>query len=1019
MNTDERLLNLVVRWEELRDAGLDITPEELCRDCPELLEALVQRLRSLQSMNVLLQRDFDKPAGPAVRPARGNTTPQLVTTPTQDSPGEEQPVLPGYELLGELGRGGMGVVYRARQTGLNRLVAVKMILGGSHAGASDMTRFRGEIEVIAALQHPNLVQIYEVGERSGQPYYSMEFVDGSNLDAQIGGRPQPPREAAKLLETLARTLEVVHRQGIIHRDLKPANILLTREGIPKVTDFGLAKRMASGAGPTVTGQVVGTPCYMAPEQAAGRTREIGPAVDVYALGVILYEMLTGKPPFEAETPWETMRQVVTEEPIPPRRWQPKVPRDLETICLKCLEKEPWRRYPRAGDLADDLRRFLDGWPPIQARPVGVLERGWKWVRRQPTVAALLLICVLALLALPVGFVVSRAQRAEDHRQQLVRLQVIEGVNALDSGDWFTALLWFTEALARDQENPERETMHRLRIGTLLHQCPRLQQYWFHKGPVNCVRFSPDGRRIITASNDGTAQVWDVVTGQAVGSPLNHQSAVKDASFSPEGNSVVTAGQNGVALVWSLETGQPSAPSLQHGGIVYCASFSADGKRILTGSEDAAARIWDVASGRLLTPLLLHRGPVRAAVFSRDGSRVVTASDDHTARVWDGHTGHPVGPPLLHEGRVTCVDCSHDGRRVVTGSQDQDGRVWDSQTGEQLARPLRHRGTLNAVSFSPTARRVLTGSADDSAALWLSVGGERLGRSMLHRSDVKAAVFSPDGRWVVTGSDDNTARVWEANSSDPVTPLLQHCATVQCASFSPEGRLVVTGTTGGTARLWALNAVPHVAVLAEQAPDALPEKRGQWWSTDRRWLVTIEPNNRAQVRRGDTGKAVGTALTHAGTILSAAFNADGTRLVTTSDDNTALIWDPATGSRLIQIARHPGSVRAAAFSPDSRLLVTLCIDGTARVWDTRTGDPLTPPLRCGGHAVRVFFDPDGTRVNVVASDRVLWSWDLRYETRSVIQLRLLARVLAGSLIDAGSQLQPLGPDALRQDWLLLQ
>ena len=564
MSTEERVLDLVLRWEELREAGRPVSPEELCRDCPELLPILVKRLRSLESMDSLLHGDQGSVGSGGL-----NTTPHVGTISIEVPKSAEAPLLPGYEILGELGRGGMGVVYRARQVKAGRVVAVKMILGGPHAGSNDMTRFCAEYEILARLHHPNLVQIYEVGECDYRPYYSMELVEGLALDEKIDGQPQPPREAAEMVEILARTVEVVHRQGIIHRDLKPANILLTPDGIPKVTDFGLAKRLGNGSGPTVSGQVLGTPSYMAPEQASGLTREIGPTVDVYALGVILYEMLLGKPPFLGETPWETMRQVVSNEPIPPRRVQPKVPRNLETICLKCLSKEPWRRYPRAGDLADDLRRFLDGWPPIQARPIGPLERGWKWVRRHTALAALLAISVLTVVGFPAGYLVYGARlswalhqyekdRAETNRRQIVRLEIREGNHALEEGDWYTALLWFTEALALDEGDPAQEQMHRIRIGTLRRQLPSLQQYWFHNGPVNHVEFSRDGRRILTASEDKTAQVWDVRTGAAVGPALVHQGAVLDASFSPDGDRVVTASKDGLAQVWSVGTGKPSA-----------------------------------------------------------------------------------------------------------------------------------------------------------------------------------------------------------------------------------------------------------------------------------------------------------------------------------------------------------------------------------------------------------------------------------------------------------------------------
>jgi serine/threonine-protein kinase len=320
-----------------------------------------------------------------------------------------------YELLRELGRGGMGVVYQAWQTSLSRMVALKMVLAGADAGPEELARFRAEAEAVARLQHPNIVQIYQVGEHDGRPFFAMELVEGGSLDRKLAGTPRPAREAAALAETLARTVHHAHQRGIVHRDLKPANVLLTEEGTPKVTDFGLAKVLVGArADPTLTGAVLGTPAYMAPEQASGRPREVGPAADVYALGAILYELLTGRPPFLGETPLDTLEQVRARDPIPPRQLRPKVPRDLETVCLKCLRKEPGQRYASALDLADDLRRFLAG-ESIRARPVGAFERAAKWVRRRPARAALV-VAGLVVLATLLG-AGAWADRVESRRRQ--------------------------------------------------------------------------------------------------------------------------------------------------------------------------------------------------------------------------------------------------------------------------------------------------------------------------------------------------------------------------------------------------------------------------------------------------------------------------------------------------------------------------------------------------------------------------------------------------------------------------
>jgi tetratricopeptide (TPR) repeat protein/predicted Ser/Thr protein kinase len=321
------------------------------------------------------------------------------------------PQVPGYEVLGELGRGGMGVVYQARQAHPARLVALKVILAGAYADAERRARFLAEADAIARLRHPHIVQVYEVGQHGGVPFLALEFVGGGTLAQRLAGGPLPPRQAAELLEALARAVEHAHQHGVVHRDLKPSNVLLTEEGQPKVTDFGLAKQ--PGPALTATGAVLGTPSYMAPEQAEGGA--VGPAADVYALGAVLYEVLTGRPPFRAASALETLGQVRSQEPVAPGELQPATPRDLETVCLKCLEKEPARRYPSAGELADDLRRFLDG-KPVRARPVGRVERLWRWCRRNPAVAGLLAALVLALFG---GFagVTGKWREAEEAREE--------------------------------------------------------------------------------------------------------------------------------------------------------------------------------------------------------------------------------------------------------------------------------------------------------------------------------------------------------------------------------------------------------------------------------------------------------------------------------------------------------------------------------------------------------------------------------------------------------------------------
>jgi serine/threonine protein kinase len=418
-------------------------------------------------------------------------------------PCEHLPQVPGYEILNELGHGGMGVVYAARQTSLGRLVALKMLKIGMGAAQEQRQRFRTEAEAVARLRHPNIVPIYEVGEHDGLPFLALEYIGGGTLDKRARGRPQPVRGAAALVAVLARAIHYAHEQGVIHRDITPANILLSPEPnaplpsaavpadnpdpalwTPRITDFGLAKLAEGEAGRTQSGDVLGTPSYMSPEQAAGKGKSVGPAADVYALGAILYELLTGRPPFTGENAYEVLFQVVAAEPVPPRRLQPKVPRDLETICLKCLGKEPHQRYPRAADLAEDLGRFL-GDQPIQARPAGRLEHALRWCRRNPALAAASALAVAGLLTVTlvsVRFALSEKRHAEEIGEALrVSEERLRKGNRLLAQNYLQRGRTLTEKgsgalgmllLARALElAPRGETALDLAIRSQLRDCP--------------------------------------------------------------------------------------------------------------------------------------------------------------------------------------------------------------------------------------------------------------------------------------------------------------------------------------------------------------------------------------------------------------------------------------------------------------------------------------------------------------------------------------------------------------------
>ncbi len=559
----------------------------------------------------------------AAQPAEGPVTQDdpRATTPYL-SGSASPPTVPGYEILELLGRGGMGVVYRARQVSLKRIVALKMIRGGVSAGPTDLTRFRTEAEALARLQHPHIVQVHETGEHDDLPYFSLEYIGGGTLKEYLAGIPLPGREAAVLTETLARAVAAAHEQGIIHRDLKPGNILLagnapsrlTPQGerppaatlVPKIADFGLAKRLHEDSGLTQTGQVMGTPCYMAPEQAAGAGERIGPLVDVYALGALLYEMLTGRPPFQGASILDTLEQVRSQEPVLPRLLNNRVPRDLETICLKAMAKEPGRRYQAAVDLADDLQRYLRG-EPIRARASTAWERGVKWARRHPAPAALLAVSVLALLTI-LGVVAVDNRRVSASLQQMTQAKE-EAEARLElslrsqcaTRLMLVATLWKSDPVTGRQllEGPEQfpPRLRDFTWGYFHRLCDREQEpLRGHQGAISVVRCSPDGQTLATAGTDRTVRLWGPVTGQERAVLRGHTDRVTLLAFSRDGTVLASASDDRTIKLWEVATAKERTTLKGHGNRVSAVAITPDGVTVVSASLDGTVRLWDARTG---------------------------------------------------------------------------------------------------------------------------------------------------------------------------------------------------------------------------------------------------------------------------------------------------------------------------------------------------------------------------------------------------------------------------------------
>jgi eukaryotic-like serine/threonine-protein kinase len=737
-----------------------------------------------------------------------------------------------YELLEEIARGGMGVVYKARQMSLNRIVAVKTLLFGHTADGKFVKRFHAEAQAVAGLHHPNIVAIHEIGVYEGQHYFSMDYVEGQTLAERARDTPVPPGLAADYLRTIAQAVHYAHQQGVLHRDLKPSNVLVDALDQPRVTDFGLAKRLRDDSDLTHEGQVMGTPNYMAPEQAAGNRAELGPATDVYSLGAILYYLLTGRPPFLAESLEAALGLVLHAEPVTPHLLTPSIPRDLETICLKCLEKDPRQRFLSAEALADDLGRWLRR-EPILARPSTLVERMIKWTKRKPAIAALSgLLLLSASLGIPAilwqwrqatqNSAAERRARARAN-EALAEVQIQMSERLFAANDTSAALAYLALVL---RQNPTDAAVAERVFSNLTHRVLILPlvQPLHHAGAVYFAQFSPDMRRVVTASGDGTAQVWDANTGQPVTPPLRHKGPVWFAQFSPDSLRVVTASEDKTAQIWDAKTSQRVTPPFEHPWGVGFAYFSPDGKRVVTDTwePDWTLRIWDAQSGRLLSQPITNVHRLRCYPFSPDGQRLVTSYGEHSAQIWDATTGAPL-VSLKHDDFVWTAEFSLDGRRVLTACRDGTARIWDARTGEQTAPPLYHGESLWTAHFSPNGQQVVTVCNDMTIQIWDANTGRALTGPRdqtseeeaaeyeayeahvgpVHQETPRYAQFSPDGNLLLMAFG-RSPQLLSAESGSPLTAPFQH-DMLRSAQFAPDSQRVITASLNGTALIWGIKA----------------------------------------------------------------------------------------------------------------------------------------------------------------------------------------------------------------------
>jgi eukaryotic-like serine/threonine-protein kinase len=957
-----------------------------------------------------------------------------------------------YVLRKRLGRGGFGEVWRAERRQPDMTVAIKVIRP-DRVDKTNLARFSAESQALALLDHPNIARIYDAGVTdNGIPYLVMEYVQGVPLDEYCDRERLTIRQRLELMARICGAVHHAHTQGIIHRDLSPDNILIavheTDEPQPKIVDFGIAKAINKNlrlTDHTLTqdlNTLLGKPAYMAPEQAEATQSGVDTRTDIFSLGVILYEMLTGVLPISMKQLRDASIEAVLaalrgERPDPSTRFETlddetsrnaahhrgvSDPRDLHRLLrgrmqhlpMKAMRPERTKRFSSAAAMATDIRNYLEDKDFVEAAPEPWSDRAGRWIKRHkmPFVAAVL-IAVSLVAGIITTWAMWQAERARaaavaatneeihqawEARKQLVRYFSDRCWANWDDGRHATALLYVVEALRLveddvftrrasalptiPQEAGDLSKRLRTTIGTMSEMVPKLVTTVMHDGPVTHVAFAPDGLRFVTASQDGTARLWDTSTGRPVTAPMQHDDRVLYATFCPLGEHIVTAGADGTARIWCAKNAALTVPALVHHEAVSHAAFSHDGAHVVTTSWDGTARLWDTSTGMQVTEPMLHDDRVLYATFCPLGKRLVTTSLDDSARIWNAETGALIAR-LSAEDRsehgndsaiklVRHAAFSPNGQQVVTAHGDNTARVWDVTNGQPLL-TVHHRGPVWRVAYCSGGTRFATAGMDNTAMVWDADTGDpvfepfiKLGGSPSHIE------FSPDGRWIVTASADHTARIWDATTGRGAMPALVHGGPVAVATFSANGDRIVTAGADGSARVWdvtdgssreqrwELHGMGLVAAFT--GADAL--------------AVTTDENNVVRVWNPSTGTRIVECAGHTLKVNHAAISADGSRLVTASDDGSARTWDMRAQDEKLACAslKHDDKVMHAAFNSNASRVVTACADGTVRVWDAEDGASVSVLTGHTAEAVYAAFSPDGTRVISASRDNTARVWD---------------------------------------------
>jgi len=948
-----------------------------------------------------------------------------------------------YELIEEIARGGMGVVYRARQVSLDRIVAVKMLAFGQFSSDQFVRRFKSEAEMAAALQHPNIVAIHEIGQHDGQHYFSMDYVEGCDLAEMVRERPMASREAVAHMQVLARAVHYAHQRGVLHRDLKPSNVLIDGAGSPRLTDFGLAKRFEGDALLSTTRQIVGSPNYMPPEQAEPDRGSVGPASDVYSLGALLYHLVTGRAPFVANSLEGAVLAVLNTEPIPPRLLNPDVPRDVETICLKCLQKNPHRRYASAEAMADDLDLCLRG-EPIRARPIGVFQKMARWCRRKPALAAA--IALLVLIA--AGSAVTADHLSRLHRTSRWNNYVSEISRAQhewQQRNFAEAFFYLQRQVPSGNETDLRgfEWRHlwNLARGNCSSRLP------LHTNVVGWLGFSPDGKSLATFCWDTTnaLQIWDVKNGRArwvlrdatsvggfssdgqmfaagtadqaigvydavTGRRLNSfPQAGEIVAFAPRASRAVTMDSNRVLAVRALQP-QRTLMSLTNAarrnfdvGKGAPVAIDPDGRWLAliragdpSESKDRGVEIWSVLTGTMEVFLPYPR-QIRTIQFASDGRVLAVADGGGVVLLWDWKPGQ-TRSIRAHDLPVQSLAFSADGAMLATGGTDESIKLWDLRTLQ--SKPARfdgQMGTVWSLALSPDGRFLASGSRDMPINVWNLRDIQSPTSTITNLNSEKTGnfTFSLDGQFMAAGCRDDSVRVWEVTTLNERFRLR---GVNRAVTFTQSGKWLLVADAAGVAQWWDVASGARRPVPSYGASGEITSVD---FSTDRRIAALGHKSGRIQLVAVDTGDVIGAYEGHRDAVLSVTFAPDGRRFASGSRDKDIRLWEVGVTNRSYQVCtEHKGAVSGLAISGDGRIMASGCTANTIKFWDLHHLEKSLGSRSWHRSAIRTLaFSPDGRRLASGSDDHSVKLWDSATHEE-----------MASFEFESGIQLVAFSPDA---------